>query len=643
MRNALAFFVLFASLTLTGQQKRVIIGGGDPDAAKDWPKPQIRAGLTQEQTLAAVADYGQTLAGTDHFSGSLLVAKDGKPLLSRAWGMAGPTEKNTIDTKFNIGSINKIFTKAAIDGLAKEGKLSLDDTIRKRLPDFSSPAADRITIQQLLDHRSGLGDIFGPKYQSAPPSRLRELSDFLPLFASQPLEFEPGTSQRYSNAGYIVLGLIIERVSGQSYYDYVRDHITRPAGMKDTASFAIDETVPNRAIGQTQRGPDGPTAKRQDNIATLPGRGSSAGGGYSTAPDLLAFAHALLGDKLLSKRWTDWVFHRGQLDADGPRTLAIAGGSPGVNGMLGIAPPYIFVVLANIDPPAAVEVGSATRELLGVAGPKVQVSAGGHIPDEVLIRGRVQLPMDTSQHVPVIEAKVNGKGPFHFAVDTGFGGMMELNASVAAQLGLKAIGEVAVGDPSGKNQQTRRLLRADSVDVGQAHFGGVEVGERTSAARDGADGVIGLPLFASLLVTFDYPHGQFLVDMGSLPAPDGAHIHSYSNEHGVPAIEIDVAGQKVKTDLDSGSPAEVSLPLAVAKSLTLIDEPRVVGHANIGGSPFDIYGASLKGDVKIGETVLTNPQLDFIDGFPVGNLGYRFLKNFAVTYDSANHRVRFAK
>jgi CubicO group peptidase (beta-lactamase class C family) len=606
----------------------------------DTPAPKPDA-----EIVSAVTALVDRAAAEDKFSGVVLVAKEGKTLLSRAVGMADPSKNiaNKPDTKFNLGSINKIFTQVAIGQLAEAGKLSLDDTIRKRLPDYPSPVADKITIQQLIQHRSGLGDFFGPKFLQAPPSSLRTLAAFLPLFADKPLEFEPGTDQRYSNAGYIVLGLIIERVSGQSYYDYVRGHITRPAGMKDTASFAIDENVPNRAIGLTKRGSDGPSEKRQDNTATLPGRGSSAGGGYSTAPELFAFAQALLGDKLLSKRWTDWVFHRGQLDADGPRTLGIAGGSPGVNGMLGIAPPYIFVVLANIDPPAAEEVGLATRELLGLPRPKVQVSAGGHIPDEVLIRGPVKLPMDTSQHVPIIEAKVNGKGPFHFAVDTGFGGMMELNAAVAAQLGLKAIGEVAVGDPSGKNQQTRRLLHADSVDVGPAHFGGVEIGERPSAMRDGADGVIGLSLFASLLVTFDYPHGQFLVNMGSLPAPDGARVHAYTNDHGVPTIEIDVAGQKVKTDLDSGSPAEVSLQLAVAKSLTLAEEPRVVGHANIGGSPFDIYGASLKGDVKIGETVLTNPQLDFIDGFPAGNLGYRFLKNFAVTYDPANHRVRFAK
>src|SRR6202022_1373272 len=104
-----------------------------------------------------------------------------------------------------------------------------------------------------------------------PPASIKKPSDYLPLFAKKPLEFEPGTSQRYSNAGYLVLGLIIERLSGQSYYDYVRDHIFRPAGMKDTDSFAIDANVPNRATAITKRGD-----------SELPGRGSSAGGGYST-------------------------------------------------------------------------------------------------------------------------------------------------------------------------------------------------------------------------------------------------------------------------------------------------------------------------------------------------------------------------
>jgi CubicO group peptidase (beta-lactamase class C family) len=624
--HTIAALFTFLSLATTGTRA-------------DTPAPKPDA-----EVVTAVAAVVDRAVAEDRFSGAVLVARDGKPILSRAWGMADPASQiaNRPDTKFNLGSINKIFTKVAIGQLAAAGKLSLDDTIRKHLPNYPSPVADRITIQQLLDHRSGLGDFFGPKYLAAPPSSLRKLADFLPLFADKPLEFEPGAQQRYSNAGFIVLGLIVERLSGVSYYDYVRDHITRPAGMKDTASYGVDENVPNRAIGQTKRGPTGPLEKRQANTATLPGRGSSAGGGFSTAPDLLAFSQALLGDKLLPARWTDWVFHD-KLDTNGPRNLGIAGGAPGINALLEINAPYTVVVLANFDPPSAEELGRALRGALGMGGREMRKRTAQSTPDEVLIGGRVQLPMDTSQRIPVIEAKVNGKGPFRFGVDTGFGGMLEVSAALASQLALPAVGEVMVGDPSGKNMKKRRLMHADSVDVGAVHLGGVEVAERTSPMRDGTDGIIGLPLFASLLVTFDYPKGELRVDGGHLPPADGKSILAYTVEQGVPAIEIDVAGQKVKADIDSGSPAEVSLPLDLAKSLALAEEPKVVGHARIGESAFDIYGAALTGNVRIGETVVTNPRLAFIDGIPNGNLGFRFLRDFAVTYDPENHRVRFAK
>src|SRR5712692_886096 len=163
-----------------------------------------------------------TAAAEKNFSGVVLLAENGNQIMLRAWG-----DGIRVDTSFNLGSINKIFTQVAIGQLAAAGKLSLTDTIRKHLPDYPSPVADKITLQQLIEHKSGLGDFFGPEYLAAPPSSLRKLSDFLPLFASKPLEFEPGSSQRYSNAGYIVLGLIIERLSGETYYDYVRDHITK--------------------------------------------------------------------------------------------------------------------------------------------------------------------------------------------------------------------------------------------------------------------------------------------------------------------------------------------------------------------------------------------------------------------------------
>lgn len=603
----------------------------------------IASTLAAQQTpidqLTAAVDKA---ASEDKFSGVVLVAKDGMPLLSRAWGMADPAKgiANRPDTKFNIGSINKIFTTVAIGQLAAAGKLSLSDTIAKHLPDLHVPSADKITIEQLLQHKSGLGDVFGPKFMESHAS-LRKLSDYVPLFVSKPLEFEPGTSQRYSNAGFVVLGLIIEKLSGQTYYDYVRDHITSPAGMTDTASYAIDEDVPNRAIGQTKRGPDGPLAVRQSNVNALPARGSSAGGGYSTAADMLRFSQALLADKLLPKRWTDWVFG-GKLDAPAQRNIGVAGGTPGANAVLEIAPPYSVVVLSNFDPPSAEEVSREARKALGLGGAARMKRRGPEGPGEVMIRGKVELPMDLTRHVPVIEAKVNGKGPFRFQVDTGFGGMIQVTPAVAQTLSLPVIGESISGDPSGKNQKTSRLLGVESVDVGSAHFGQVEASEG-GPHFEGIDGVIGLQLFNGLIVTFDYPNKSFNVDGGGLPAADGAKILTYRVEHGVPNIDIDVAGQTVKTDIDSGSPALLSMPLSLAKSLPLAGEPQVVGHGRTVGNEFDIYSAPMKGEAHVGAITLTDPRVDFVDLFPNANLGFRFLKDYAVTFDPANHRVRFVK
>jgi D-alanyl-D-alanine carboxypeptidase len=363
----LAVAVIAGALPLRAQQHR------SPEQEQEgWPKPELKPGMSDAEVVAALGSYLDAAAAKDLFSGTLLLAKDFKPLLSRAWGTADPARNlaNKPDTKFNIGSINKIFTQVAIGQLAQAGKLSPSDTIRRHLPDFPSPAADKITIQQLVEHRSGLGDIFGPEFEKTHAS-LRKLSDYVPLFAGKPLSFDPGTSQRYSNAGYIVLGLIIEKLSGQSYYDYVRDHITKPAGMTATESYAADAAVPNRAVGLTARGPEGPLEKRRSNIETLPGRGSSAGGGYSTATDLLRFAQALLGEKLLDAKWTGWIFQSAPGGAADKRDLGFAGGSPGVNATLFLAPPYTIVVLANYDPPAAEVVARTARQMVGKGRPQM--------------------------------------------------------------------------------------------------------------------------------------------------------------------------------------------------------------------------------------------------------------------------------
>jgi hypothetical protein len=326
----------------------------------------------------------------------------------------------------------------------------------------------------------------------------------------------------------------------------------------------------------------------------------------------------------------------------GKRGIGVAGGAPGINAVLEIAPPYTVIVMSNFDPPSAEEIAREARKTLGLGGAERTRRRGPEGPGEVMMRGKVQIPMDLTRHVPVIEAKVNGKGPFRFQVDTGYGGMIQVTPALAQQLALPVIGEGISGDPSGKNQKTVRILSAESVDVGDAHFGQVEVSEG-GPHFEGIDGVIGLHLFNSLIVTFDYPNKRFEVDGGGLPAADGANVLTYNVEHGVPNIEVDVAGQKVKTDIDSGSPALLSLPLSLAKSLPLASEPQVVGHGRTPANEFDIYSAPMNGEAHIGAITLVNPRVDFVDLFPVGNLGFRFLKDYVVTFDPANHRVRFVK
>jgi CubicO group peptidase (beta-lactamase class C family) len=262
---------------------------------------------------------------------------------------------NNLETAFNLGSINKIFTQIAILQLRAAGKLDLDSTLATYWPDYPNKAvASRITIRQLLRHTSGIGgNIFDPP-AGGKRNDIRTLNDYLPLFVNQPLAFEPGTKNAYSNAGYVVLGLLVQRLSGEDYYNYVREHIFEPAAMTHTGSFAVDSLPANTAIGYT-RGEEGApmTAPLRRNSRDLPGRGSSAGGGYSTAEDLVKFVQALREHRIPNGP---------------PPGLGIAGGSGGMNAVVeGDLPGgYDLIVLANLDPPAAERVSQMTRAWLGV-------------------------------------------------------------------------------------------------------------------------------------------------------------------------------------------------------------------------------------------------------------------------------------
>jgi CubicO group peptidase (beta-lactamase class C family) len=326
----------------------------------DAPKAPPTAPKTEGEMLAALQSHLAELVKADEFSGTVLLAKAGKPLLHQAYGLASKefNVPNRPDTKFNLGSINKTFTQMAIGQLVAQGKIAYEDTLGKHLPDYPNrEAAEKVTIRQMLSMSSGIGDFFGPKYEATPKNKLRTVNDFLPLFAGEPLAFAPGTRQQYSNGGYIVLGAIIEKVTGQDYYAYVRENIFQPAGMSDTEWFEADAPTPNLATGYTR---NGNSKVRQSNIYTRPAKGSPAGGGYSTAPDLFKFALALQSGKL---RAYDFRNPNPSGAAGTFGGLGIAGGAPGINAVLEIGPAngYTLIVMSNYDPPSAEKVARQVR------------------------------------------------------------------------------------------------------------------------------------------------------------------------------------------------------------------------------------------------------------------------------------------
>lgn len=323
----------------------------------------------------------QQLTATDQFSGVVLIAKNGKPLWQKAYGYRDREKQlpNTLDTRFRLGSMNKMFTAVAIAHLVQAGKLNFNQTIAEILPDYpNAKAASQITVDELLSHRSGIPDYFTDEYDSK-KDELRSLKDYLPLFANQPAEFAPGAQYSYSNSNFIVLGLMIEKLSGESYYDYVEQHIYRRAGMQSSGTWPKNQTIDNLAIGYTQA----PGGKLENNYPTLPARGTSAGGGDSTVGDLLRFAQALRSYKLLNRELTDVIttgkvqmdpgdpsqkygYGFGESRVNGHRLVGHNGGAPGMNADFEIYwnEGYVIAVLANLDPPAAGQVAEYIQNQL---------------------------------------------------------------------------------------------------------------------------------------------------------------------------------------------------------------------------------------------------------------------------------------
>ncbi len=334
------------------------MGGGGPPRSAGPPLSPAEAASKLRESLHRHAREGR-------FSGVALLAQGDSTLLFDGWGFADRAKSTQITraTRFNVGSIGKMFTRAAIAQLAEQGKLSLDDKLSKFLPDF--PHAGEITLEMLTEHRSGVGDFFNERYDAMDRSKLRHNRDYLTLIRDQPLWFAPGTSQRYSNGGYVLLGEVIAKASGGDYYDYLAKHVFGPAGMKQSSAPIEGDGTPGLARGYTREG--APEGRESDNAHTRPARGSAAGGLYSTATDLLAFDRSLLGGRLCGKPWAEWVTDGlrpgpGTAPAGAPG-FGFAGGAPGISAEWMHQGETIIIMLTNRDPEVSQPVMQEVRDV----------------------------------------------------------------------------------------------------------------------------------------------------------------------------------------------------------------------------------------------------------------------------------------
>jgi CubicO group peptidase (beta-lactamase class C family) len=284
-------------------------------------------------------------------------------LLTKVGGEASKSYHvpNNMDTKFNLGSMNKMFTAISIVQLIDKGLLSFQDPISKYVDESWLPKSvtDKVTIHHLLTHTSGLGSYFNDTYQKSSRELFRKVDDYKPLIKDDKLAFEPGKQFQYSNTGMFLLGVVIEKVTGQSYFDYVRKNISEPAGMKNTDSYEMDYPIENLAIGYS---PDWKSPYHwQNNLYKHVLKGGPAGGGFSTAGDLFRFARALQTGKLLKPEslqllWKDYAganYGYGFVVREGPngKVVGHSGGFDGINSNLNIYLDrgYIVAVLSNYD------------------------------------------------------------------------------------------------------------------------------------------------------------------------------------------------------------------------------------------------------------------------------------------------------
>lgn len=362
-----------------------------------------------DEVVGAIEALGAAYDKAGEMSGVVLVAKDDRVIFRRAYGKASLAydARMTLDTRLNTASIGKSFTGVAIAQWIDAGKLSLDDTVGKALPDYPDQVVrDGVTIRQLLTHTSGLGDLYDHPKWPILRTRIRSVPGYMELVVGRQLLSEPGAKYEYSNAGYILLGAIVEKLSGRNFYDYVRDRIFAPAGMTHSSYPVADDEAPGFATPLTNFMDRGETAyiyrlgRPRNAVLQHAARGGPQGGASVTGDDLMAFDIAFRAGKLTSSAMVK-LMTSAQGPAVGGRRGAQPETSPGLGfevtsrnghtmvghqgGDLGIASfvyhfpdtGYTAVVMSNRDPRAVrvmlqTFLALVTRSTLGGATPPPQ-------------------------------------------------------------------------------------------------------------------------------------------------------------------------------------------------------------------------------------------------------------------------------
>jgi len=379
----LALFVLAADPAQPAKLGQAeLVPMDDPALDAAWPKTAVSR---EEMTRLARTELDR-LVRTNDFSGCLTVSDGGATVFDECRGMAERSFGVPIDhqTKFHIGSMDKMFTAVAIAQLVESGKLSWDSTLAQLVPEYPDhDAAKKITVWQLLHHTSGLGDFFVTEFFQN-REKFVDPADYLDLIARQPKAGEPGKDLNYSNAGYVLLGRIIEDVSHESYVDYIQHHVFAPSGMTSSGFDSQEDIAPKLAVGYFREGPFSTDWKA--NWMTLPFKGSPAGGGYSTNTDLLRFATALRDGKLVKPATLAKMFD-GEIPA-GPGGYAAgfgdrvshdrhvrghAGGAPGMNADLAMVwetKAAVAVTSNEGDSQTAMMLAEHVADLLAAEGAK---------------------------------------------------------------------------------------------------------------------------------------------------------------------------------------------------------------------------------------------------------------------------------